>query len=112
MHATGGLLHAQAALTTNMSTGRPQKPDHPRRCQIPPPCSVDQKRKGVIACRDRRSDPATGAPVTFRHQGRRLFFYSATQAEARAHADAAHDRLGRDGPATARGPWLTGWADG
>lgn len=34
--------------------------------------------------------------VTFRHDGRRLFFYGATQAEARANADAARDRLRRD----------------
>ena len=36
--------------------------------------------------------------VTFRHEGRRLYFYGTTRAEAQANADAARDRLRNDRP--------------
>lgn len=51
--------------------------------------------------------------VTFRHAGRRLFFYGVTQAEARANADAARERLRRDAPirdsSRTVAQWLAEW---
>ncbi|MGY2702552.1 tyrosine-type recombinase/integrase [Nocardioides sp. HB32] len=51
--------------------------------------------------------------VTFRHEGRRLFFYGATQAEARANADEARERLRRDAPirdsSRTVAQWLAEW---
>lgn len=49
--------------------------------------------------------------VTFRHEGRRLYFYGATQAEARAKADAARDRLGRGGPVRDSSRTVAQWLD-
>lgn len=49
--------------------------------------------------------------VTFRHNGRRLYFYGTTQAEARAKADAARDRLRRDGPVRDSSRTLAQWLD-
>lgn len=49
--------------------------------------------------------------VTFRHEGRRLYFYGSTQAEARANADAARDRLRSDGPVRDSSRTLAQWLD-
>ncbi len=49
--------------------------------------------------------------VTFRHLGRRLYFYGATQAEANAKADAARDRVRRAGPVRDSSRTLSQWLD-
>lgn len=58
---------------------------------------VAERRESTMAAR--RKKRADGRyVVTFRHEGKRYPFYGKTQAEAKAKADAARDRLKTGGP--------------
>lgn len=80
-------------------------------CQIPRPFCVDHMQNGGDGMPRQKKRSDGRYTVTFRHEGRRLFFYAATQAEARANADAARDRLRHDRPVGDSSHTLKQWLD-